>query len=213
MGPGGKRRPGLKKSVGVSYGVVSPGLVFNQLGLCMERGEVAQADYFLPGGPTVPLLNGCTLMVIFTLAAQPIGITMLGARAMLELILEFREKFQPAGYLAGWFFPPAEPKKRGMVSAQQEGASIQVRPEVLGCLDDGQQFASGHTVVLLCVVQGFTEISDNSLLALLNLGEDGSYAYCTGVGVKDVWQLRVRVPEHWCLCETFLQGFERELVS
>ena len=100
-----------------------------------------------------------------------------------------------------------------MVSAQQEGASIQVRPEVLGCLDNGQQFAPGHTVVFFCVAQSFTEKGDDSLLALLNLGEDGSYAYCTGVCVKDVWQLRVSVPEHGCLRETFLQGFERELVS
>ena len=60
---------------------------------------------------------------------------------------EIPREFQPAGYLAGRFFPPTEPKKRGVVSAQQEGASIQVRPEVLGCLDNGQQFAPGHTVV------------------------------------------------------------------
>ena len=37
----------------------------------------------------VPLLNGCTLTAIFTLAAQPIGVTMLGAGAMLELVLKF----------------------------------------------------------------------------------------------------------------------------
>ena len=69
--------------------MVSPGLVFHQLGLCMEHGEVDQADDFLPGGPTVPFLNGCALTAICALAAQPIGITMFGARAMLELILKF----------------------------------------------------------------------------------------------------------------------------
>ena len=50
------------------------------------------------------------------------------------------------------------------------------RPEVLGCLDNGQQFAPGHAVVSLCVAQGLTKIGDDSLLALLNLGEDGSHA-------------------------------------
>ena len=166
--------------------MISSGLIFYQFGPCMERGEVDQADYLLPGGATVPLLNGCTLTAVFTLAAQPIGVTMLGAGAMLELVLKFRENFQPAGYLAGRFFPPTEPKKRGVVSAQQEGASIQVRPEVFGCLDNGQQLVPGYAVVSLCVVQGLTKIGDDLLLALLNLGEDGSHAYRAGVCVEDV---------------------------
>ena len=58
MGPGGKWRTGLEEGICLGDWVVSSSLVFYQFCPCMERGEVDQANDFLPGGPTIPFLNG-----------------------------------------------------------------------------------------------------------------------------------------------------------
>ena len=56
-----------------------------------------------------------------------------------------------------------------MIRAQFKFASIQVRPEVLDCLDGGQQLSSGNTIVSFRWGESLAVIGNYSLLSLLYL--------------------------------------------
>ena len=58
-----------------------------------------------------------------------------------------------------------------MICLQVKVLPVQVGPEVLDTLNDGEQVPPCHTIVLFRLGVGFAIVPDHSLIAVLNLGE------------------------------------------
>lgn len=78
---------------------------------------------------------------------------MLSPCPLLDVKVVLVQGLKPTGHLACRMLEVQVPGKRSMVDADDKVAAMQIWPEVLYCLDHGQQLSLCDIVILFCLTQ------------------------------------------------------------